>query len=99
MPRTDGNKAGDCCTVAVKRHIGFAEAAPLLLARMAPQKFVQRRVAAVKPVAVVFLAEQPNDSHVYGRAKSLRNAAFGLGGYSMDEANASKSRWVSISVS
>ncbi len=34
------DKAGDCCTVAGKRHIGFAEAAPLLLARLALQKFV-----------------------------------------------------------
>ena len=99
MPRTDGDKADDCCAIAGKRHIGFAKAAPLLLARLALQKFVQRRVAAVKPIAVVFLAEQPDDSHVYGRAMSLRNAALGLGGCSIDEANASKSRWVSISVS
>jgi len=42
--------------------------------------------------------EQLDDSHYCRRAMSLRNAALGLGGFSIDEANASKSRWVSMSV-
>ena len=96
---THGDEADDGCAVLRKRHVGFAEAAPLFLACLALQKFVQCRVAAIKPVAVVLLAEQLNHRHVYGRAMSLRNAALGLGGFSTDAANASKSRWVSMSVS
>lgn len=99
LARAYGDEADDGCAVIRKRHIGFAETAPLLLACLTLQEFVQRRVAAIKPVAVVLLAEQLDDSHVYLRAMSLRNAALGLGGFSTEDANASKSRWVSMSVS
>lgn len=78
---------------------GSIQAAQSLYLLLSLQKFVKRRVAAIKPVAAVLLAEQLDDCHVYRRAISLRNAAFGLGDFSIDEANASKSRWVSMSVS